>query len=220
MTTPSNPVLPLGYSSVAPGQLANAVTCLEMTERPATQPGTELPAPFKLAQLGGLDLAGYRSLYRRVGEPWLWSSRLAMPDRELLAILGDKHVQAYALCEGPERVGLLELDFRVAGECELAFFGIVPGQIGLGLGRSLMDATVSLAWARPITRFWVHTCSFDHPRALEFYIRSGFRPFAFQVEVLEDPRLTGHLPRSAAPHVPLLQGAVESASDLSARGLA
>jgi hypothetical protein len=52
----------------------------------------------------------------------------------------------------------------------------------------------------------VHTCSFDHPSAPAFYIRSGFRPYALQVEVLPDPRLTGHLPRTAAPRIPLIEG--------------
>ncbi|HEY1447300.1 MAG TPA: hypothetical protein VGF33_02075, partial [Caulobacteraceae bacterium] len=61
------------------------------------------------------------------------------------------------------------------------------------------------AWSRPIRRLWVHTCTFDHPSALGFYVRSGFAPYAFMVEVLPDPRLTGQLPPDAAPHVPLIR---------------
>jgi hypothetical protein len=68
-----------------------------------------------------------------------------------------------------------------------------------------MDQAVARAWAKPIRRFWVHTCSFDHPGALDFYRRSGFRAYAFAVEVADDPRLTGHLPRHAAPQVPRIQ---------------
>ena len=44
----------------------------------------------------------------------------------------------------------------------------------------------------------------DHPSALGFYRAQGFVPFARAVETFPDPRLTGHLPRDAAPHVPLL----------------
>ena len=69
-----------------------------------------------------------------------------------------------------------------------------------------MNEALARAWARPISRFWVHTCSFDHPGALAFYQRSGFRPYQVMVEVHQDPRLTGHLPPEASPQVPLIGG--------------
>jgi hypothetical protein len=69
-----------------------------------------------------------------------------------------------------------------------------------------MNAALTRAWEQPIARLWVHTCSFDHPNALSFYQRSGFKPYAVMVEVHEDPRLTGHLPKHASPNVPLIEG--------------
>ena len=101
-------------------------------------------------------------------------------------------------------VGLLELDFRVPGECELTFLGLTPECTGQGLGRALMQQAIDRAWSRPIARMWVHTCSYDHPSALRFYIKAGFTPCAVRVEVQVDPRLTGHLPRDAAPQVPVI----------------
>jgi hypothetical protein len=38
---------------------------------------------------------------------------------------------------------------------------------------------------------------------LAFYIAAGFRPFREEDILVDDPRLTGLLPRTAAPHVPL-----------------
>ena len=67
------------------------------------------------------------------------------------------------------------------------------------------DQALARAWAKPIRRFWVHTCTFDHPAALPFYVRSGFKPYALQIEVHPDPRLTGHLPRDVAPHIALIE---------------
>lgn len=200
----SNPPLPLGYSPLRPGQIANVVTCLEMLEAPARRPIVEFPAPYRLQDFGD-DLTAYRSLFRRIGEDWLWHSRLTMPDDGLSAILQHPLVEVRVLRDGASDVGLLELDFRTAGQCELAFFGLTPEVIGGGLGRALMNTATALAWDKPIQRFWVHTCTFDHPGALAFYIRSGFRPYAYQVEVQADPRLTGHLPRTAAPHIPLIE---------------
>lgn len=195
--------LPAGYSPVPPGMLATVVTCLEMWQRPKPKPVRPLERPLTLERIEKPDLADYRGLFRAVGEDWLWFSRLAMPDEQLRAILDDPRVEVYVLTAGKRRLGLLELDFRQEGECELAFFGLVAEAIGQGAGRFLMDQAVAKAWARPIERFWVHTCTFDHPGALGFYRRSGFVPFAFEVEVCPDPRLSGQMPRHAAPHVPL-----------------
>jgi GNAT superfamily N-acetyltransferase len=195
-----NPPLPFGYLPVAPGQLAQVVTFLQMTEPPALV-GAEA-GPALLTRLSADDLDGYRKLFLQVGEDWLWSSRLEMSDAKLRALLGSQ-VEAYAVQNEGESIGLLELDFREAGACELAFFGLVRDAIGRGFGRRMMNEAIARAWAKPIRRFWVHTCTLDHPSALAFYGRSGFRPYAQAVEISNDPRLTGVLPRSAAPHVPL-----------------
>jgi GNAT superfamily N-acetyltransferase len=201
--------LPLGYSMLPRGQIATHVTYLEMTSRPPLKnTASSLPWPsasYELRRLGGADLGAYRAIFRGVGEDWLWCSRLVMPDEELRATLEDPRIEVHVLHQERRPVGLLELDFRKSGECELAFFGLVKEMIGRGAGRHLMNEAIALAFAKPIRRFFVHTCGFDHPGAVAFYRRSGFRPFALAVEVLEDPRLNGHLPRHAAPHVPLIE---------------
>jgi hypothetical protein len=50
----------------------------------------------------------------------------------------------------------------------------------------------------------VHTCSLDHPQAIAFYEKCGFRPYKRAVEIERDPRLTGLMPRAAARHVPVI----------------
>ncbi len=101
-------------------------------------------------------------------------------------------------------LGLVELDFREENTCELTFFGLVADAIGKGAGRFMMNHAIETAWSRPIKRFWVHTCHLDSPEALPFYQRSGFKPFALKVEVLDDPRLAGTVSRDAAPNVALI----------------
>ena len=194
-----------GFYDVPQGHVATVVTHLEMRHRVETR-----------AEQGASNLAiqhqvrpetdWYRSLFRSVGAlEWLWFSRLAMEDKQLASILSDPGVEVYALsCEGTD-LGLLELDFRTEGECELAFFGVAPELIGSGAGRFLMNRAVDIAWARPISRFHVHTCTLDHPAALSFYIRSGFKPTRQQIEIAPDPRLVGLLPENAGPHVPIIR---------------
>ena len=191
-----------GCHALPPGMLANVVTCLEMTARPAVSAG--LPAGYALRPLARDDLAGFRALFSKVGRDWMWFSRLLMADEKLAGILGDANVESFALQDGGQDVGILELDFRGHPDCELSFFGLTKDAIGTGLGRALMNEALARAWARPIARLWVHTCTFDHPAALGFYRRSGFAPYKMMVEVHDDPRVSGKMPRDASPHVPLL----------------
>lgn len=200
-----NPPLPDGYSAVPPGKIANVETHLEMRSRPQSRALPPAAASLALERWHSPASSEYRALFRAVGEDWMWVSRLVMADDKLAAILRDPRVEVFRLMDGDRAIGLLELDFREKGECELTFFGLVADAIGKGAGRFLMDSAIAIAWSRPIRRFWVHTCTFDHPSAVQFYQRSGFRPYAFMVEVIDDPRLAGLMPKKAAPHVPLIE---------------
>jgi GNAT superfamily N-acetyltransferase len=197
--------LPDGYSEVPSGKIAAVVTHLEMLARPAFRPAPALPH-MAVRRVLRPDLAWYRDLYARVGaEDWLWFSRLEMTQPALEAIICDPKVEIFALTLDGRDEGLLELDFRTADNCEIAFFGVTKSLVGQGAGRLLMNAAIDRAWSQPIRRFWVHTCTLDHPGAIAFYMRSGFRPFRRQIEIADDPRLSGVLPESAAPHIPIIR---------------
>jgi GNAT superfamily N-acetyltransferase len=193
-----------GYYELPKGRLANIVTCLEMLENPRVA-RPKWPAGFSLKRFGQGDPAQHRELFRKIGADLMWFSRLIMPDDKLAGILSDPNIESFALMKGKEAVGLLELNFADPPHCELAFFGLAKEAIGTGLGKLLMAEGTARAWEKPIKRFWVHTCHYDHPRALGFYQASGFKPYALMVEVHDDPRLSGHLPPEASPHVALLK---------------
>lgn len=195
--------LAAGYAAVPPGHIATIVTSLEMVHPPSPRPERSFPPGLDLRPLTDRDPETYRCLFREVGADWLWFSRLVLADDALAAILADEAVEILALRQAGRSVGMLELDFRQPGLCELVFLGLAGDMIGAGLGGSLMDHALRRAWSRPIERFWLHTCTLDHPGALAFYRRFGFEPFATHVEVAPDPRLTGLLPRHCAPYVPL-----------------
>ncbi|MES2157450.1 MAG: GNAT family N-acetyltransferase [Pseudomonadota bacterium] len=195
--------------AVEPGMVAAIVTHLEMRDKP--RPAPIPPASLRLARWKAAKPDIYRALFRRVGEPWLWFSRLVMSDESLTAIIHDPAVEVYAVTDprGIE-VGLLELDFRKMPNCEIGFFGLVPQLNGKGMGRWLMAQAKSLAWRKGVERVWVHTCTLDSPAALGFYIKSGFVAVAREIETFADPRLAGILPRDCAPHVPLLDQPAEA----------
>lgn len=196
-------ILPDGYSDVPAGKIAAVVTHLEMLERPA--PSDDRKRTWVLRRVEAPPLDWFRDLYRRIGEEWLWFSRAGMSDAELAGIIQAPLVDIYALVQDGCDEGLLELDFRTPGQCELAFFGVTAKLLGSGAGGWLMNRALELAWTRPISRLWVHTCTFDHPAALSFYQRSGFRAFRRQIEIVDDPRLDGTAPRHVAKHVPIVE---------------
>lgn len=192
----------MAYEPLADSELATVVTYLETRSRPAELPP---PADLSLWKIDRPDIDEYRALFRRIGAPWLWFSRLVMTDDQLAAILGNPNVEIYKVIhDSVGEVGMLELDFREPGECELAFVGFTPEFAGKGHGRWLLLQALHLAWEKPIERVNVHTCSLDHPAALPAYRRAGFTPFKRSIERFPDPRLLGILPKDCAPQVPLL----------------
>ncbi len=202
MTKPLN--LPDGYYELPKGKLANVVTCLEMLSKPPAK-DTSLADGFCLRRFSGADLSIFRELFKAIGENNMWFSRLFMTDEKLAEILDNPQVESYALCQSEKPIGMLELNFTEMPNCELAFFGLIPDTIGLGLGRTLMNIAITKAWEKPINRFWVHTCHFDHPAAVAFYKRSGFTPYSLMVEIHDDPRQTGHMDKTASPNVALIE---------------
>jgi GNAT superfamily N-acetyltransferase len=193
-----------GITDLPPGKIAAIVTSLEMFAAPPVRPDPPGLDGFSLEPIGRDDAARYLAVYRLLGERWMWFSRLVKPLTEIEALLADPAIEFYAVRHEGRDVGLLELDFRVAGEGELAFFGLAEPVVGKGAGRWLMNRALQKAWAKPIARFWVHTCTLDHQGAPEFYQRSGFKVFKRSVEVDDDPRLAGHMPLASVAHHPVI----------------
>jgi GNAT superfamily N-acetyltransferase len=191
----------MAYEAVSDNELAAVVTYLEMRAR-VDQP--VIWSPLSLERVEVPQPEHYRELFRLVGAPWLWFSRLILDDVHLAEIVQHPKVELYAVHDEDGReVGILELDFREPHECELAFIGLVPELAGQGLGKWLLAEAVGRAWREGVDRVHVHTCSLDHPAALAAYRRAGFIPYKRAVERFPDPRLLGILPRESAPQIPL-----------------
>lgn len=192
-----------GYHAVPKGKVATIVTMLEMRQKPTLRPAAP-PEGWTLRRHDTVARDWYLNLFRAVGQDWLWFGRTILEAAALDTILADPKVHVYTLHKDGADGALLELDFREPGQCELAYFGLVPALIGGGAGRYLMNCAIEAAWAQAITRFHLHTCGMDSPQALGFYQRSGFVPYDRKVEIFDDPRISLGYDRSLAPHVPIL----------------
>jgi GNAT superfamily N-acetyltransferase len=176
--------------------LEDTITYLEMLERPA---GRRPPAPLeKLAVMRaeGCTVSFYRYLYDTVGAPWLWFERRIIDDAALAAQIGKPTIEIFVLYVRGVPAGFFELDTAAARETKLCYFGLIPDFIGRRLGPYLLQAAIDRAWSRSIDRFWLHTSTFDHPKALRVYQQAGFAVYARRTVLFEDPRERGILPRT------------------------
>jgi len=187
--------------------ITDVVTYLEMRQRPA---GDRAPAPdarLALLRAEQCTVSYYRYLYETVGTPWVWFERRLLDDAALAALIGSETTEIFVLYAGGTPAGFFELDTAAPSETELAYFGLAPEFIGCGFGPYLLQAATDRAWSRPIERFWVHTCTFDHPKALGLYQRAGFVVYDRRRVSFEDPRERAILPRPLThPLLPRLRG--------------
>ncbi|ALN71426.1 N-acetyltransferase [Aureimonas sp. AU20] len=190
------------FHEIGRGKIAAIATSLEMRERPAPRPAPS-DLPGQVVPWPKPDAPTYLALYRKVGAAHLWFSRLYMSPAELEAALASPATMIFSWRVDGEDEGLLELDFAGGEDCEIKYFGVTERLQGTGAARALMNHAIETGFARPIRRLWLHTNTIDHPRALGFYRRTGFEPIGQSLEIADDPRLNGALPRDAAPHIPI-----------------
>jgi len=90
----------MSYEAVSDGELAAVVTYLEIRERPVVA----VPdSPLTLKRVEVPQPEHYRELFRLVGAPWLWFSRLIMDDAHLASIIQHPKVELYAVLDEAER---------------------------------------------------------------------------------------------------------------------
>jgi GNAT superfamily N-acetyltransferase len=176
--------------------LEDTITYLEMLARPA---GRRAAAPLEklaLIQAENCTVSFYRYLYDTVGEPWLWFERRMIGDTELAAQIHKPTIEIFVLYVRGVPAGFFEIDTAAPRETKLCYFGLIPDFIGRRLGPYLLQAAIDRAWSRPIDRCWLHTSTFDHPKALRVYQQAGFVVYARRAVTFDDPRRHGVLPRT------------------------
>ncbi|MCI0436879.1 MAG: GNAT family N-acetyltransferase [Gemmatimonadetes bacterium] len=117
-----------------------------------------------------------RFFYAAVGEQWSWKDRLEWSREDWMRWLDRPDVETWVLAVAGLPAGYFELE-RQGDSVELAYFGLIDRFTGQGLGAHLLTEAVERAWAPGPKRVWVHTCTLDHPSALDNYRARGFRVY-------------------------------------------
>jgi GNAT superfamily N-acetyltransferase len=157
------------------------VTYLEMFARPE---GAVPPPREGLAVVHARKptVAYYRFLYDGVGRDYDWPRCQKLSGAELAALLNDPRIEVHVLMAEGVPAGFAELDRRTEGEIELVNFGLMPEFIGQGLGWYFLRWAIDRAWSYGPRRFWLHTCTKDHPAALPNYLKAGFAVYREEVK--------------------------------------
>ena len=161
------------------------VTFLEMTSPDRRSPAPGVLEPTAILRAERPTISFYRYLYDTVGADWNWFMRRRLSDEALAAIIHDDRVEVFVLHVRGVPAGYVELDRRVEGEVEIAYFGLIPEYVGRGFGAFLLDWGLARAWSYRPRRVWLHTCSLDHPRALGVYQRAGLE--VYDRKVVQEP---------------------------------
>lgn len=148
---------------------------LEMTDPSDLRPSKSRPPDLEIrrAEIPSPELN--RFLYTAVGGGWYWIDRLGWSFDRWVEWLSRPEVETWVASMRGTPAGYFELERQPGEAVELAYIGLLPQFIAQGIGGALLTAAVGRAWELGAKRVWVHTCSLDHPRALEAYRRRGFR---------------------------------------------
>lgn len=146
---------------------------LEMLARPQIQ--LEPPCDgLSVIHAKSPSVAYYRFLYDAVGEDYRWLSRRKLSDEELAKIIQDPLDEIQVLHLDGTPIGFAELSRHDLGNVELVQFGLIPNWHGRGIGPWFLKWVIDHVWNPSVQRFWLHTCTFDHPAALPMYQKAGF----------------------------------------------
>ncbi|MEJ6393076.1 GNAT family N-acetyltransferase [Gymnodinialimonas sp. 2305UL16-5] len=155
------------------------ITYLEMETRPDWG-APQLSGDIRLERAIDPPVWYFLSMYDAVGRDYEWQDRFRQADEDpegLQAFVRDPDVVIWTAIRHGWPAGFFVLDWREAGLCDLAYFGLVPQAVSSGLGRPLLQTAIATGWAREsVQKMSVNTCTLDHPRALALYQKMGFEP--------------------------------------------
>lgn len=121
-----------------------------------------------------------RFFYFTVGENWAWNDKRGWSDAQWRAYVESGKLRTFAAYYDGSPAGYFELQTDDVGGVEISYFGLLPAFVGRGLGGALLTRALEEAWRMSPSRVWVHTCSQDHPAALQNYQARGME--IYQVE--------------------------------------
>jgi GNAT superfamily N-acetyltransferase len=128
-----------------------------------------------------------RFLYTAVGGDWFWTARIEWTYEKWQEWLAQPGLRTWVFYVAGIPAGYFELVTHSDSNVEIEHFGLIPHFVGEGLGGHLLTQAIETAWAIGGQRVWLHTCSHDHPNAVNNYLARGMRIYKEEIESKELP---------------------------------
>jgi GNAT superfamily N-acetyltransferase len=145
---------------------------------PARDPGGHVAVRRAEVPLGSL----HRFFYEQIGREHYWLDRLRWDDAAWQAYAERSALELWIVHERGTPAGYCELQAEAGANVHIAYFGILPGMQGRGLGGWLLTAAIRRGWERDARRITVNTCDLDGPSALPNYRNRGFAVVSERIE--------------------------------------
>jgi ribosomal protein S18 acetylase RimI-like enzyme len=171
-------------------------TYLEQHSADQVRPARRPDEPVEIVRVTRPAPEFSRFLYVAVGGDWYWYGRLPWTREQWVTYLNQPLTETWVAYVDGAPAGYIELtgvSTVDSLDVEIAYFGLLPGFLGLGIGGHLLTEGLYKAWTMvdrwqdspPVSRVWVHTCSLDGPTALANYEARGLVVYKSQ-EAEED----------------------------------
>ena len=116
--------------------------------------------------------------YKHVGKKHWCVDRLSWPDEKWISYISNKNLETYVISVNDDLAGFFELLYNPElKETEISYFGLLEEYIGKGIGGYALSVAIKKSFQKNINRVWLHTCTLDHPNALNNYIARGMTVF-------------------------------------------
>ena len=122
--------------------------------------------------------------YKQIGKKYQWVDRLTWINSDWIKYITNKNLKTFILKKENDLVGYFELILKnETNESEIAYLGILEEYFHKGCGGYLLSEAIKKSFDLGAKRVWVHTCSLDHPNAINNYKSRGMK--IFKTEILK-----------------------------------
>lgn len=114
-------------------------------------------------------------MHQVVGADYRWGGREDWGRAEWTAYVNRPGLQTWIAYVSGTPAGYFEVEKYDDGSVEILCFGLRKEFFGQGIGGTLLTEAVKRCWEMNASRVHLHTCTHDHPLALNNYQARGFK---------------------------------------------
>ena len=140
---------------------------------------------YSLSLLKPTNFQLNKFFYKNIGKKHKWIDRLVWTETQWIDYVSSKKVNTYIFKKNEDLVGFFELIGHFEKqEIEIAYFGLLEEYQNKNLGSFLLSQAIKKSFEKKIKRVWLHTCSLDHPNALNNYLARGMKIFKTETVII------------------------------------